>query len=106
MEKTALGLFAALGAAAVAPAAANASAPSSEAILNPSSVAELLEPVANPVATLNDLQQRQLEAVETPDAEVAQLVVVRHHHHHHHVVIIRRHHHHHHFAHHHHHHHD
>lgn len=103
MEKTAFGLLAVLGAVAVAPAA-NAAAPASEAILNPTSVAELLEPIPNPVATLNDLQQRQLEAVEPADVQVAELVMVRHHHyyhhHHHHHGFMRRfyhHHHHHHF---------
>ena len=103
MEKTAFGLIAALGAAAVAPAAAHASAPAVDNILNPTSVAELLDPVSNPVSTLDALQsQRQLEAVETPDMQVAETVVIHHHHHHHHhVVIVRRprwHHHHHHHS--------
>ena len=106
MEKTALGLIAALGAATVAPAAQAAVAPA-ERLLNPASIAELLEPVADPVATLSALDaQRQLEGVEPGDREqTAEMLVVRRHHHHH---FWRRHHHHHfwrRFHHHHHHHH-
>jgi len=82
----------------VAPSAAMATASPADNVLNPTSVADLLEPVANPLATLNELQsQRQLEAVDVDDAQVAETVVIRrhHHHHHHHVVIVRHHHHHH-----------
>jgi hypothetical protein len=107
MEKTALGLIAALGAAVVAPGVATAAATPADAILNPTSVAELLDPVADPVATLNALQsERQLEAVEVDDTTVAEDMVMHHHHHHHRVIIMRRHHHHHHFFRHHHHHHN
>jgi len=109
MEKTALGLLAALGAAALAPACAHAAATPADRVMNPTSIAELLEPVADPVATLDALNsQRQLEAVEIADNEqVAEMMGVRHHHHHHHMMMMRRrHHHHHHFwrRHHHHHH--
>jgi len=107
MEKTALGFIAALGAAVVAPHAAMAATTPTDRILNPTSIAELLDPVANPVATLNALQsERQLEAVEDSDM-VAEDMMMHHHHHHHHRFIIMRHHHHHHhhfFRHHHHHH--
>ena len=98
MEKTTLGLIAALGAAAAA-TGAQASAPATDRILNPTSIADLLEPVADPVATLDALQDgRRLEAVETPEMQVAETVIIRRHHHHHHhrYVVIRRHHHHHH----------
>ena len=116
MEKTTLGLIAALGAASMAPGAAGASTSAADKILNPTSVAELLDPVAEPVATLDDLlAQRQLEPVEVADAEVSVGVggvsVYHHHHHHHHrrrVIIYHHHHHHHHhhvYYHHHHHHH-
>jgi len=81
MEKTAFGLIAALGAAVVAPHAATAAATPTDRILNPTSVAELLDPIADPVATLNALQsQRQLEAVEDADMVAEDM----HHHHHHH----------------------
>lgn len=101
MEKTTLGLIAALGASAAVPAVANASAPSIARILNPTSLAELLEPVANPVATLEAFQsQRQLSPAEADDTTVADATVVVHHHHHHHdhhaVIVRHRYHHHHH----------
>jgi hypothetical protein len=109
MEKTTFGLLAALGAAVVAPNAASAAVTPTDRILNPMSVAELLDPVADPVATLNALQsERQLEAVEVDDTMVAQDMMMHHHHHHHRFMMMRHHHHHHHhfFRQHHHHHHN
>jgi hypothetical protein len=101
MEKTTIGLIAALGAAAAAsPAAASAPPSAADRILKPASLAELLEPVADPVATLKEMDARQLEPVEVADE-----TVVYHHHHHHRVIIMRHHHHYHHHWHHHHHHH-
>jgi hypothetical protein len=99
MEKTTLGLIAALGAAAV-PSVAGASTPATDRIFSPSSLADLLDPVDDPVATLDALQaQGQLGPAKVSDERVAEatLIVRHHHHHHHHVVIVRhRHHHHHH----------
>jgi hypothetical protein len=105
MDKTTLGLLAAAGALAVSPALASAYADVSESILKPRTVAELLEPVQQPVETLAKLDAaRQLEPVEVAqaDIQVGPLGVEigrRHHHYHHH-----HHHHHHHYHHHHHHH--
>jgi hypothetical protein len=98
MEKTTLGLIAALGAAAATPAGASAPSPSAK-ILHPTSVSELLEPVANPVETLAALKaQRALEPVEVADNVTIALPGVHHHHHHHHrrVIVVHHHHHHHH----------
>jgi hypothetical protein len=103
MEKTTLGLIAALGAAAVAPIAAKASAPAMGHILKPASVAELLDPVPNARATLDELNAsgRTLEPVEVAEVGITigpggVRIGRRHHHHHHHHHFYRRHHHHHH----------
>jgi hypothetical protein len=112
MEKTTLGLIAALGAAAVAPTAAHASASAVENIRNPRSVAELLEPVPNAVATMNALNagERTLEPVEVAEVGITigpGGVRIGHRHHHHYRYYHHHHHHHHHWRryHHHHHHH-
>jgi len=99
MEKTTLGLIAALGAAAATPASANAPANVVYRIIHPASVAELLDPVADPVATLSALQQqRPLGSVEVADMSIGVNGVTMHHHHrhYHHYYHHRRHHHHHH----------
>ena len=108
MDKTTLGLLASLGALAVVPALASAPADVAERILKPRTVAELLEPVPQPVETLAKLDAaRQLEPVEVADADInlgpLGLTVGHRHHHHHHYY--HHHHHHHHYHHHHHHHH-
>jgi hypothetical protein len=110
MDKTTLGLLAAAGALAVTPALAATSADVTESILKPRTVAELLEPVPQPIETLAKLDAaRQLEPVEVAqaDVQVAQLGLLlgHHHHHHHHRHYIYHHHHHHHrfYRHHHHH---
>jgi hypothetical protein len=99
MDKLTLGLVAAIGAAAATPALAEA--PATAGITNPTSVAELLEPVSNPVQTLQALKAEQ----DPKPVQVAEDVSIglngvhvhhHHHHHHHHVVVIHRHHHHHH----------
>jgi hypothetical protein len=99
MDKLTLGLVAALGAAAATPALAEA--PATQKITNPASVAELLDPVSNPVETLNALRAEQ----NSKPVRVAEELSIglggvhvrhHHHHHHHHMVVIRRHHHHHH----------
>ena len=102
MEKTVIGLVAALG--AVAPlAGAQAAVASSEDAANAlrvGSVADLLDPVPNSAAILAalDAERKQAAPVST---EVKGLKVAQWHHHHHHYY----HHHHHHYYHHHHHHH-
>ncbi len=96
MEKTTMGLIAALGALVGGPASANVSAVTSDNVLKPASVAELLEPIPNAVAVMKGLpadEGKTLAAVEV--AEVV-LVDPHHHHHHHHRVIVVHHHHHHH----------
>ena len=107
MEKTTIGLLAALGAVAATPAIASAPAVTTDAVLNPKSVAELLDPIANPVETLHAVQaQQELAPVEVKEAQIylgpdgVQIGHRHHHHHHHHYVY---HHHHHHYHHHHHH---
>lgn len=114
MEKTTLALIASLGAACVTPALANAPPSTVDRILRPTSVAELLDPIANPIEVMNDLQASQetnLAPVEVADAEISIGVPgIRfgHHHHHHRRVYVYHHHHHHHYYrryHHHHHHH-
>ncbi len=107
MDKTTLGLIAAIGALAAAPALANTGGKGVDQVMNPRSVAELLEPIANPVDTLAQLEaNRQLEDVEVADADI-QIgplgIGVGHHHHHRHYIY--HHHHHHQFRRHHHHHH-
>ena len=102
MEKTTLGLMALLGAAAVTPAVASAPATTVDRILRPTSIAELLDPIANPLAVLNDLSERQertLAPVEVADAEISIGVPgirIYHHHHHRRAYIYRHHHHYHH----------
>ncbi len=104
MEKTTFGLLVALGAAAATPASANAPANAAYSINHPTSVAELLDPVADPVATLSALQaQHQNEPVEVAQngLYLGPNGLSMHHHHHHHYrhrgyYNHRRHHHHHH----------
>jgi hypothetical protein len=113
MQKTTLGLVAALGAVAASPALANAPATTADSILRPTSVAELLDPIANPLEVMKDLQARSdtLAPVEVSDADISvgtSGVTIAHHHHHHHYrrrLYIYHHHHHHHYIYHHHHHH-
>ena len=104
MEKTVMGLVAAIGAAAPL-AGAQASAVTTEAAhgaLRVASIAELLEPVANAPAILAALDAApQREAAPAKDAGVQ--LAWHHHHHHHHWY--HHHHHHHYYYHHHHHHH-
>jgi hypothetical protein len=110
MEKTALGLIAALSAAAAAGSASASVAPATtEKILNPTSIAELLDPIPNALATAKELDAdgRTLAPVEVADALLSvgpDGVRLGHRHHHHHHVYYH-HHHHHHYHHHHHHHH-
>jgi hypothetical protein len=103
MDKSTLGLIAALGAAtAVSPAAANAPAAATAKILQPTSVAELLEPIADPVATLSALQaeraNKPVQVANDVTIGVPGVTVHHHHHHYHHrrYVIVHHHHHHHH----------
>jgi hypothetical protein len=102
MEKTVIGLVAALG--AVAPlAGAQAAVASSEDAANAlrvGSVADLLDPVPNSAAILAALDAERKPAAPV-STEVKGLKVAQWHHHHHHYY----HHHHHHYYHHHHHHH-
>ena len=107
MDKTTLAFLAGVGAFAAAPALANTPTDAAQNVLAPRSVAELLEPIANPVETLATLDAaKQLEPVEVADAvQIGPLgVVIGHHHHHHHRHYIYHHHHHHRYYHHHHHH--
>jgi hypothetical protein len=105
MEKSIMGLVAVLGAAAPLAGAHAAVVSNDEATraLQVSSVAELLEPVANPMAVLAALDSAGSDKTrETQkNVEVAQFY---HHHHHHHHHFYRHHHHHHYYYHHHHHH--
>jgi hypothetical protein len=108
MEKTTLGLVAALSALAATPAAASLSQTATEDVLKPASIAELLEPIPNAVDVMQRLQAegRMLAPVEVADdmeIGIPGLRFRRHHHHHHHY---REHHHHHHHHPHYHHHHD
>lgn len=105
MEKTLMGLVAAIGAAAPLAGAHAAVVSNDEATraLQVTSVAELLEPVANPLAILAalDLQPRSEHAAHEKNTQLAW----HHHHHHHHHWYHHHHHHHHYYYHHHHHHH-
>ena len=104
MDKSVIGLVAAMGAAAPF-AAAHAETVSSEEAANAlrvNSVAELLDPAPNAVAVLSRLDQDR--KTSTPDVGV-QLAQWHHHHHHHHHWYHHHHHHHHHWYWHHHHHH-
>ena len=97
MDKSLIGLLAAIGAAT--PIAAHAAVTPEEATnaLRVTSVAELLDPTPNALAVLTTLDSQPL--IEANAAKGVQ-VAWHHHHHHHHFY----HHHHHHFYHHHHHH--
>lgn len=115
MDKTTLGLIAAVGAFAVSPALAAASADVTDQILKPRTVAELLEPIAKPVETLAALDaSRQLEGVELAQADIqinpfgfgygngdGYGYGYQHHHHHQYYRRHYHHHHHHHYRHHH-----
>jgi hypothetical protein len=106
MEKTIMGLVAAIGAAAPLGGAHAAVVSTEDAArsLQVSSVAELLEPVSNSAAILAALDSapRAETASQDKGVEVAQFY---HHHHHHHHHYYHHHHHHHYYYHHHHHHH-
>ncbi len=101
MDKSLIGLLAAIGAAT--PIAAHAAVTPEEAsnALRVSSVAELLDPTPNAMAVLTTLDAQP--AIEANASKGVQLAWDHHHHHHHHFY--HDHHHHHHFYHHHHHHH-
>jgi hypothetical protein len=94
MDKTVLGLLAAIGFAAPLTAAqATAVTPEDAAsALRVSSVADLLEPVPNPLAILAALNADP----ETAPADKGVLLAQLHHHHHHHHHFYHHHHHHHH----------
>jgi hypothetical protein len=102
MEKTTLGLIAALGAAAATPASAYAPSAATAKVLQPTSVAELLEAIADPVATLKAVRdesaRKPVEVADDVTIAVPGVGMHHHHHHHHHrrMVIVRHHHHHHH----------
>ncbi len=104
MEKTLMGLVAAIGAAAPLTGAHASLVSYDEATraLQVSSVAELLEPVANSAAILQALDSAALEKNAAPEKNVELAQFYYHHHHHH---WYHHHHHHHHWYHHHHHHH-
>jgi len=97
MDKTTIGLIVAVGALAVSPALASAPADVTEQILKPRTVAELLEPIPQPVETLAKVQAaQQLEGVEVAQIEVNPYgVTLGHRHHHHHHYNYHHHHHHH-----------
>jgi len=106
MEKTLMGLVAAIGAAAPL-AGAHASAVSTEdatRALHVTSIAELLEPVANSTAILAALDSAPVKETTT-SVKGLQIAQWHHHHHHHHHRYYHHHHHHHYYYHHHHHHH-
>ena len=104
MEKSVMGLVAAIGAVAPLAGAEAAVVSSHDAVqsLHAATIADLLEPIPNAVAVLAALDA-------APAAEVAKnptkgVQVVQWHHHHHHYHHHYYHHHHHHYYHHHHHH--
>jgi len=95
MDKTIVGVLAAIGSIAPMAAAQAAVAPAEvDRAMNASSFAELLQSVPNAPAILKAAKQQRAESPKGDEVQVAQ------HHHHHHY-----HHHHHHYHHHHHHHH-
>jgi len=100
MEKTVMGLVAAIG--AVAPfAGAHAAALTSEnaaSALRAASVAELLDPVPNSAAILAALDaEKKPETAAAKGVQVAQWHHHHWHHHHHHHYYYHHHHHHHHW---------
>lgn len=107
MDKTTLGLIAALGAALPLGAAQAAVEPADmHRTLHATSVAELLNPIPNALEVMKTAQAVRQDAEGTQVAQVE--IELGHHHHHHHNVIRRffyHHHHHHHYYYHHHHHH-
>ena len=104
MEKTVIGLVAALGAAAPLAAAQAAVVTPEDATsaLRVSSVAELLDPAPNAVAVLAALDESG-NSPATGETKGVQVAQYHHHHHHHHHHHWRWHHHHHHYWRHHHH---
>lgn len=105
MEKSTIALIAALSAASVTPALAHAPRNAAERILNPGSIAELLDPIPNPIETLKALQASEPAPVQLADADISIGVPgpwAHHHHHHHHRRRVYNYHHHHHHHHHHH----
>lgn len=111
MDKTLMGMVAAIGAAApLAGAHAAVSYDEASRALQVNSVAELLDPVPNSAAILHTLDAAASQQAAAPEknVELAQFFYHHHHHHnwyHHHHHQWYHHHHHHHWYHHHHHHH-
>ena len=103
MEKSALGLIAALG-AMLPMTAANAAVTPEEAhrVIQPTSVSDLLEPIPDALRVINALAAEPKIASE--GTQVTQLYFGFGHHHHHHNHYYHHHHHHHHYWHHHNHH--
>lgn len=104
MEKTVMGIVAAIGAAAPLAGAHASVVTHDEAAraLHVSSIAELLEPVANSSAILAALDSAASDKAASGEKNVELAQFFYHHHHHHHHFY---HHHHHHYYYHHHHHH-
>jgi len=95
MEKTSIGLIAALG-AAVAASPVQASTPTgSDTVLSVTSIAELLNPIPNALEKLR-IVQAQAE-VRSDETQLAETLIIKHHHHHHHHYRHHHHHHHHHY---------
>ena len=91
MDKTLVGIIAAIGAvAAVAPAQAEISSSELSRAMEASSYAELIRPIPNAVALLRVADDQQ------PVSEEAGVQLAQFHHHHHHHHHYRRHYHHHH----------
>ncbi len=107
MEKTAIGLIAALGAAIPLAGAHAAVAPQdAQRIMHAQSVAELLDPIPNPLGVMQATEaDRAAEAEEAQKAPQRLAQFYFHDHHHHHHWYHHHHWHHHHWHHHHHHHH-
>lgn len=104
MDKTVIGLVAAIGAIApLTSAQASTQAADLGAAMEVSSFADLLQPIPNALAILKASDEQET-ANPAEGVQVAQLVVHTYHHHHHHHVYVYRHHHHHYRYHHHHHH--
>jgi hypothetical protein len=102
MDKTLAGLIGAMGAlAASAPAHATNAVPQPADPLQATSYADLLRPIPNALAALQQVQAQEAIAPVLPrSAGIEQADWHDHHHHHHHRVIVRHHHHHHHHHHH------
>ena len=103
MDKSLIGLVAAIGAAAPLAGAEAAVVSSEDAArtLHAATIAELLDPIPNAAAKLAALDAAQTSSAATNPTKGVQVVQWHHHHHH----YYRHHHHHHYYYHHHHHHH-